>query len=311
MLNEGLQFVSHRPSLDDMKVFVLVIQEGGFSSAAQYLNSSPAYVSKRIAILEQALGVKLFYRGARSVTLTAQGKVALNWAKKLLEVSNTMVQELRKEQVVPTGVIRIVTSSGFGRAHIAPLLSQLSCLYPQLEIDLELLDRPVDIITEGFDLEIRTGETISGNLIARKLYSNNRILCASPEYVQKYGEPKSLLELKKHRCILIRERERSGGRWLLHRGKKIFDANVSFFLQTNSGEVAQQWCLDGRGIMLRSVWSIKDDLAGNRLVHILPDFSQDADFYAIYPSRLDTSAKLRVVVNYIQDKLSVNIKEIL
>ncbi|CAM3843975.1 HTH-type transcriptional regulator DmlR [Vibrio aerogenes CECT 7868] len=300
--------MSHYPNPDDIKVFVLAAKTGGFSAAAQRLNASPAYVSKRVAMLERTLGIRLFHRGARHVALTTQGKVALEWAEKLLDVSEQMMQALKNEQMVPTGTLRIVTSTGFGSHCVAPLLSGLPQQYPELEIDLELLDRPVDLISEGFDLEIRTGPVMPSDLIAKKIYTNHRILCASPGYLEAAGHPQTLKDLKQHRCILIREREQAGEQWQLFQKKMVQDqqaveTKVTFAMKTNYGEVAKRWCLDGAGIMLRSVWSVREALEAGALVQVLPEYTQPADFWAIYPDRLSASAKLRVVVDYLSQQL--------
>ncbi|SHO55553.1 LysR substrate-binding domain-containing protein [Vibrio quintilis] len=295
--------MSHYPNPDDIKVFVLAAKSGGFSAAAQRLNASPAYVSKRVAILERTLGIRLFHRGARHVSLTTQGKVALEWAEKLLDVSEQMMLALKNEQAIPTGTLRIVTSTGFGSHCIAPLLSELPQQYPELEIDLELLDRPVDLISEGFDLEIRTGPVMPSDLIAKKIYTNHRILCASPGYIAVHGMPHTLKALKHHRCILIREREQAGEQWHLLQDQQAVDTKVKFVMKTNYGEVAKRWCLDGAGIMLRSVWSVREALEAGSLVQVLPEFTQPADFWAIYPDRLSASAKLRVVVDYLSQRL--------
>lgn len=295
--------MSQLPSLNDLKVFVETVRCGGFSAAALKLNSSAAYVSKRIGILEHNLNTKLFYRGARGVTLTMQGKLALSWAERLLETSSGMFDALEKDQVAPEGSVRIATSTGFGSCIIAPLLSQLTQRYPKLEIDLELLDRPVDLISEGFDMEIRTNYDIPDDLIVKKIFSNTRILCASPDYIARFSAPQTLMELKRHRCILIREKETTAGRWILHKGGQKLKTNLTYCMKTNSGEVAKQWCLDGQGIILRSMWSIKDELDSGKLVQIMPEYYFPADFYMLYPRRLDTSAKLRVVANYLIDHL--------
>lgn len=295
--------MSQLPNLNDLKVFITTVQAGGFSAAALVLNSSAAYVSKRIGVLEDSLNVKLFYRGARGVSLTMQGKLALTWAERLLDTSDDMIHALEKDQISPEGVVRIVTSTGFGSCLIAPLLSKLSALYPKLEVDLELLDRPVDLISEGFDMEIRTNYDIPDDLIIRKIFSNNRILCASPSYIEQFGIPQTLMDLKRHQCILIREREATAGKWILHKGSQKLKTNLNYSMKTNSGEVARQWCLDGHGIILRSAWSVQHDLATRNLIQIMPEYYYPADFYMLYPRRLDTSAKLRIVANYLSDHL--------
>ncbi|WP_428033394.1 LysR substrate-binding domain-containing protein [Amphritea sp.] len=291
------------PPLNDIQVFVVAARLQGFSSAADSLDVSPAYISKRINLLEKHLGVRLFIRNARQVILSPEGKIALEWSERLLETMEQMEAEIVNEQLIPKGKLRIVTSSGFGSHFIAPVVSRFSQQYPQLEIDLELLDRPVDLISEGFDIELRVGGELPQQLIARRLCENQRILCAAPAYLEEYGTPQQLAELNRHRCIGIRERDQSYGHWRLESraGKKSIKLTAP--LTTNNGSVAKQWCLDGRGIMLRSVWNIREELNRGHLIRILPDYSQQADIHAIYPSRLETSAKRKVFVTLLETAL--------
>lgn len=292
------------PALTDLRVFVVAAQLEGFSLAADQLRVSPAYVSKRIALLEQVLGVTLFVRSARQVRLSLEGKIALRWAQRLLENMEQMQLEISREHQVPKGRIRIVTSTGFGSFCVAPLLSKLADRYPELEIDLELLDRPVDLVSEGFDLELRVGGLLPQSMIARKLATNRRILCASPDYIARQGCPDSLEDLHKHRCIAIRERDQIPGQWLLQgpAGSRTLELRAP--MSTNNGAVAKLWCLDGQGIMLRSAWNIKQELASGTLVQVLPGFAQEADIHAIYSTRLETSAKLRACVTLLEQALA-------
>lgn len=181
--------MSQLPPLDDLKVFVVAAQLEGFSAAAERMRVSPAYVSKRIALLEQLLGVRLFIRSARQVRLSLEGKIALKWALQMLETMESMRGEIHREQQVPRGRLRVVTSTGLGTHCIAPLLSELVERYTELEIDLELLDRPVDLVSEGFDLEIRVGGQQPQWMISRTLARNFRILCAAPSYLERNGVP--------------------------------------------------------------------------------------------------------------------------
>lgn len=289
------------PALTDLRVFVVAAQLEGFSLAADQLCVSPAYVSKRIALLEQVLGVRLFVRSARQVRLSLEGKIALKWAQRLLEDMEQMQLEISQEQQVPKGRLRIVTSTGFGSLCVAPLLAQLADHYPELEIDLELLDRPVDLVSEGFDLELRIGGLLPQSMIARKLATNRRILCASPGYIEQHGNPKTIDDLHSHRCIAIRERDQSPGQWLLQGPSGSRTLELRAPMNTNNGAVAKLWCLKGQGIMLRSAWNVKEEIDTGKLVQVLPDYTQEADIHAIYSTRLETSAKLRACVTLLEE----------
>jgi len=296
--------VSLYPHLDDVNVFLIAANAGGFSAAAEQLNASPAFVSKRIGVLEKFLGVKLFLRSARGVTLTLEGKIAIDWSNKLLETIGQMTTAIHKEQETPQGRLRVVSSTGFGGSCIAPMISEIMRCYPELTLDLELLDRPVDLISEGFDLDVRVGGELPLNMIAKRLMRNRRILCASPHYIKHYGFPLKTQELESHRCIGIRERDHTYNIWRLQCGDNTTTVKLIEGLMTNNGSVAKEWCLNGHGIMLRSAWDLKSELASGALINILPDYYEQADVYAIYGSRLETSAKMRVCVNYFDQHLS-------
>ncbi len=293
------------PPLQDLLVFVTVAQLGSFKDTASLLEMSPAYVSKRISLLEQQLSTKLFIRSARHIGLTLEGKIALKWGQQLLATTEQMVAEINKSRIVPRGEVRIVTSTGFGSCCIAPMISKIMSRYQELKISLDLLDRPVNLISEGFDLEIRLGGTLPDHLIAQKLASNRRILCASPSYLERFGVPRHLDDLKRHNCIGIHERDQNFGIWRFDGPNENCSVVPSILLKTNNGEVARQWCLEGHGVLLRSLWSIAEDVHTGKLVQLLPEYTQKADIYAVYPSRLETSAKLRVCVHYFKSKLNI------
>lgn len=291
------------PPLNDIRVFVTAARTGAFSTAALELDASPAYVSKRIQLLEQSLGVTLFLRSPRRVQLTLEGKVALEWSERLLDTMEQMSIDICREQQAPKGRLRIVTSTGFGSTCLVPLVSELVARHPGLAIDLELLDRPVDLMTEGFDLELRIGGPSSAQAIARKILPNHRILCASPGYIERLGAPVELAEIAEHDVIGIRERDQNYGTWHLHSQQGHHTVAYQARLMSNNGIVAKEWCLNGHGIMLRSIWNVKKELEAGELIQILPDYYQPADIYASYTARLETSAKLRVCVEFLMQEL--------
>ncbi|STL92898.1 LysR family transcriptional regulator [Escherichia coli] len=165
----------------------------------------PAFVSKRIALLEQTLNVVLLHRTTRRVTITEEGERIYEWAQRILQDVGQMMDELSDVRQVPQGMLRIISSFGFGRQVVAPALSALAKAYPQLELRFDVEDRLVDLVNEGVDLDIRIGDDIAPNLIARKLATNYRILCASPEFIAQHGAPKHLTDLSALPCLVIKE----------------------------------------------------------------------------------------------------------
>ncbi|CAI8952782.1 LysR substrate-binding domain-containing protein [Pseudomonas sp. IT-P395] len=288
------------PLPEDLRVLLTVIRKNGFAAAADELGLSPAYVSKRIQILETTLGTRLLHRTSRRVSLTEDGERVQRWALRILDDFQQLHDELSDAHDSPRGRLHLCSSFGFGRNHVAPAVSLLAERYPQLEIRLDLFDRVVDIINEGFDLEIRVGDDIPGQHIGRHLVSNRRVLCAAPGYLQTRGTPQTLDELQQHDCLVIKERDNAFGVWHLDRDGGQESVRVSGPLSSNNGEIVLQWALDGRGVLLRSLWDVKPLLEQGRLVQVLDDYSQSANVWAVYPTRLAHSGKLRACVEFLQ-----------
>ena len=296
--------MNNKPLLEDLRLFCTVVRNQGFAASARELGASNAYVSKRIALLEDSLQVRLLHRTTRSVSLTEQGDIVHQWAQRILEDVDQMGEALTQVRTAPTGLLRVCTSSGFGRNHLGPALSALARRYPGLEIQLELLDRPVALIEEGFQLDVRVGEVREPHLISRRIARNRRVLCAAPAYLAEHGAPERVADLARHRCIPIRERdEEKYGRWTLEGPAGSESVKVGGPLSASNGEIVHRWAIDGHGIILRSIWDVGPSLARGDLVRVLPDYDQPADVWAAYPARLSTSAKLRVCVEFLEDWL--------
>ncbi|MBA4707194.1 LysR family transcriptional regulator [Aquitalea aquatica] len=286
--------------LEDLRVFCLVVRKGGFAAAAEAMAASPAYVSKRIRVLEQCLGCRLLDRTTRRIAMTERGERIYGWAGKILQDVEQMSVEIGTAREQPRGIIRISSSFGFGRVHLAPALGELAQHYPELSIRFEVADCLVDLAQEGIDLDIRVGNQIAPQLLARKLANNRRILCASPTYLAQHGSPATLNALSQHNCLVIKERDHPFGVWRLLSPQGECSIRVQGALAANHGEVVHQWALQGHGIMLRSLWDVAHELEGGELVQVLPDYYLPADIWAVYPEKLANSAKLRVCVEFIQ-----------
>jgi LysR family transcriptional activator of dmlA len=158
----------------------------------------------------------------------------------------------------------------------------------------------VDIVSEGFDLEIRVGDDLPGQHIGRQLVRNRRVLCAAPDYLARRGTPQSLSDLQNHDCLVLKERDNAFGIWSLQRQGVRENVRVRGPLSSNSGEIVLQWAIDGRGVLLRSMWDVKPLLDQGKLVQVLADYWQDANVWAVYPTRLAHSGKLRACVEFLE-----------
>lgn len=289
-----------KPQLEDLRLFCVVARNRSFAETARELGISKAVVSKRIALLEAAIGEKLFHRTTRNVLLTAPGEIVQQWAQLILEDVDLMGDAISREKAAPSGLLRICSSTGFGRSRLAPTISELARQYPQLEIQVELLDRPVDLVDEGFQLDIRLGQVRESNVMKRRIARNRRVLCAAPAYLARCGMPQSLADLQTHRCIPIRERDQDFGRWELDGPEGPVSLRVSGPLSANNGEIVRHWAIDGHGIILRSTWDVGREIASGLLVPVLPQYFQQADVWAVYPSSLSISAKVRICVEFLE-----------
>lgn len=291
--------MNNPPLLEDMRLFCAVVRAQSFAAVAREQGLSKAVISKRINLLEQALEAKLLHRTTRRLSVTDQGELVLQRAQRILEDVDAMTQAIHKQRADPRGLLRLCSSSGFGRSQLAPALAALVKTYPKLELQLELLDRPVDLVGEGFQLDIRLGQVREPNLISRRIASNHRVLCASPSYLTKHGQPTCLKDLEQQQCLVIRERDQDVGRWILQGPQGREAVKVTGALSANNGEVVHRWALEGLGIILRSIWDVGPSIQSGALVQVLPDYTQEAHVWAVYPTRLSNSAKVRVCVEFL------------
>jgi len=223
----------------------------------------------------------------------------------ILDNFDQFLGDLSDSRSEPRGNVHICSSFGFGRCHVAPAVAELAERYPQLNLRLDLFDRVVDLVAEGIDLEILVGDDIPEQHIGKKLAQHQRILCASPQYLAAQGEPDSLDALTQHQCLVLKERDNPFGIWSLTAGEgEEQRVRVKGALSSNSGEVVLQWALKHHGIILRSQWDVQPYIDRGELVQVLTQFSQPASVWAVYPTRLADSAKLRVCVEFLHQRFS-------
>jgi LysR family transcriptional activator of dmlA len=290
--------------LRDLQLFCTVARRSSFITASTEMGISPSHVSKRIAMLEKRLGVKLFLRTTRRVSVTSDGEAAFQWAQKILEDVQGMADAFAGLKSDPRGLIRISTSLRLGREHVSPILSLLRKRYTGLEVWLELLDRRVDLIGENFDIDIRIGDVQEPHLIAQKIADSVRILCAAPAYLERAGTPRSLSDLAQHDCLLFRERDQRFGVWRLTGPDGEESVKVTGPIASNHSDVVRQWALEGYGVIMASIWDVASSLESGVLVRVLPNHQQPADVWAVTSARASSSAKIRVCVEFLKEQLT-------
>lgn len=289
--------------ISDLAFFTRLVQCGSLVATAQELGVTPPAVSRRLATLERRLGVRLLNRTTRSLGATPEGERYLTEARRILADIAALESELAGDASAPQGLLRVNASFGFGRRHIAPLVSAFIRRHPPVEVQLQLTDRMPALTEAAFDISIRFGEPPDSRLIAHRLLSNHRVLCAAPAYLDAQPAIEIPKDLARHACIVVRENDEAWGSWQLFEessGKSV-RVRIGGPLASNDGETAVRWALEGHGIVLRSQWDIKPDLQAGRLRQVLPGWrSASADVYALIPERLQTAPKVRAFVDFLR-----------
>lgn len=289
-------------AVDDLAFFQRVAQAGSLTGAARELGLSLSAVSKRLQQLEARLGVSLAARTTRRLALTAEGERYLTRGAMILGDLSDLESSLRDQDALLSGRLRINATFGFGRRHVAPLISRFAELHPQLELLLELTSFPLGLDEQGFDINIRVGEPPDSRWIARRLLSNRRILCAAPAYLANAPKLETLEDLAHHRCLIVRENDTDYSLWRFEatdgtRGQRAIRVNGR--LASNDAEAMTRMALDGHGILLRSWWDVHEYLASGDLVPLLPQWQGvRADFYLLYSERMRENARVRKFVDF-------------
>ncbi len=289
----------------DLGFFSTLISSGSLGAAARELGVTTAAVSKHLAQMESRLGLVLVNRTTRRMSLTHEGEIYLDHARRILGEIDDLEHMLWGSTKAPQGLLRVNATLGFGRSHIAPLIAEYVKQFPQVDIQLQLSVNPPPITDDAYDVCFRFGHPPDSRSIARLIAPNKRILVASPSYIKEYGEPKSPSELIKHNCIGIRQGDEGYGLWRFSSGKgksknEFTDsAKVRGNLTTNDGGIAVNWALDGRGIVLRAEWDVAQHLQSGRLLQVMKNFeTPDADIYAVYAERHKTSVRVKTLIDF-------------
>ena len=294
----------------DLGFFSTLASSGSLGSAARELGITTAAVSKRLAQIEERLGLSLVNRTTRRMSLTPEGEMYLEHARKILDEIEDMEHILWGSTQTPKGLLRVNATLGFGRTQIAPLVSDFVKQYPQVDIQLQLSVSPPPIADDLYDVCFRFGNPPDSRAIAKLIAPNKRILVASPNYLKKYGEPKTPNDLMKHNCIGIRQGDEAYGLWRFtksknkNQGEATEDIKIRGNLTTNDGEIAVNWALDGQGILLRAEWDVSRYIQSGRLVHVLESYhTPDADIYAVYSQRHKASARVSALIDFVSNAM--------
>ncbi|AMP05169.1 LysR family transcriptional regulator [Collimonas pratensis] len=287
-------------TLSDLAFFAALVKTGSLAALARELGLTPPAVTKRLANLEQRLGVRLLNRTTRTMSVTHEGEIYLADGARILADIEALERTIGSSRALPKGLLRVNASFGFGRKHIGPAVSEFSKRFPEVEVQLLLSERPLNLADQAFDIGIRIGELPDARIIARKIAANRRLLCAAPAYLKQHSAPATPRDLQTHACIVLRENEAAYGSWHLSRGKRQETVKVRGALSSNDGETVLAWALAGHGILMRSEWDVAPYLRSGRLRQVLEDWAlPPSDIFAVYPERLNLSAKVSAFVDFL------------
>ncbi|XOV78291.1 MAG: LysR family transcriptional regulator [Aestuariibacter sp.] len=290
--------------IDTMRVFVVVARHGSFTNAARELNMPIQTVSKYVKSLESRLNVQLFDRTTRKVALNHTGKAYLDKCIALLETFDEVEADVTESHHTPKGKVRITAPTAFGEMHLLPVIGEFLKSYPQVSFDVELTNRKVRIVEEGFDIAVRIGMLADSGLIAKKLADTRLVVCASPTYLAECGEPLSPMELKHHNC-LFDSNLNYGKSWVFNQSGEDFRVEVEGNLICNTPTSIKNLALSHAGIGLCPLYVIKEDVVSGRLKVLFPQYEAFTfGIYALYPHRKHLSARIRIFIDYLAAKFS-------
>jgi DNA-binding transcriptional LysR family regulator len=284
-------------AISDFDIFARVARTGNMSAAGREMGLSPAVVSKRISLLEERLGARLFQRTTRQLTLTETGEGYFRRVVDILSLIAEADDFVSRRNTNPRGQLKVTAPTSFSRYHLAPYLSKFLDTFPEIQLDLHLTDNFVDIIRDGFDLAIRIGELQDSSLVARKLSPDTRVIVASPGYLEKNSTPKTLKDLENHNCLSAGAQDV----WALEGPGGHQEIRVKGNIRSNSADLIREALIGGLGIGLRGTWEVAPEIQNGKLKIVLPQYrgSSKMAIYAVYPSRDFMPAKVDVFLDFL------------
>jgi DNA-binding transcriptional LysR family regulator len=291
--------------ISDLRLFTRIVAAGSLSETARRIHSSLPAVSRRLAAMEERLGVRLIDRGSRRFTLTDEGGVLYERALTILRDLDAAEAEATAQAKHPRGRMRVGVPLEIGRRRIAPLVAEFTARYPGISIELVLSDSPVDILEEEIDFGIHADAPQDSNLISRVLLYSSRVIIASPEYLARHPAPAKPIDLLEHDCARLVRGRRVFDQWMFKEDGRVREVQVQGTLLTNNSEVMHDWALAGRAITIKALWDVEDDLRAGRLVQLLKPFQCDElNLHATYATRTHLPPRMRLFMDFVVQELS-------
>ncbi|NVD40235.1 LysR family transcriptional regulator [Ensifer sp. HO-A22] len=286
--------------LDNLALFLSIVEKGGLSAAGRERGLSPASVSERLAALEAHYGATLLKRTTRAISLTEEGRLLVDGARRLLAEAEELEAGIRLGTQKVSGPIRLSAPADLGRRYVVPILDRFLADHPEVTIDLNLADGYVDLVGQGLDFAIRHGLLADSSLRSKPLGENRRVVCAAPAYLAANGMPAHPDDLSDHDCILMRFGNTLDREWSFEIDGKIRKVMVRGRRVANDGGLVAQWCREGHGIALKSIWDVGEDLASGALVELLAGYSVgQTALQIVYPPTRVQPRRVRFLIERI------------
>lgn len=290
---------------DEIKAFTQIVDSGTITAAAEHLQLAKSAVSRRLSELEQRLGVELFHRTTRKLSLTDSGRVLYQRCVQILDDLTEAEHSVSQSHQEIRGQIKVAAPLSFGLMHLGPAIIDFQLQHPAITFDIDFNDREVDLIQEGFDVGIRIANLKDSSLIARKLATLSTVVCASPEYLSRYGEPETPGELRQHACLTYSYLARPNHWEFLDKEGKVISVNVNKTIRANNGNFTRDAAIAGLGIVRQPTFIAYEYIAAGKLVPILQDYEiASYNAYAIYPPTRHLSQRVRQFVDFLVSRFS-------
>ncbi|RXR02110.1 LysR family transcriptional regulator [Pseudoxanthomonas composti] len=285
-------------ALEDMRLFQEVLDAGSFTAAAERLDTSKQLVSRKLMALEQRLGVRLLNRTTRKLSPTPLGLAYLERAREILAAVEEAESAISRQGARPRGTLRISAPMSFGTLHLAPLLPRFLQAYPDVQLAVDLNDRAVDLVGEGYDLALRIGQLAESTLVGRRIALTQMVTCASPDYLARHGAPAEPAALRAHACLLYGHGRR--GLWSFQRDGRTLGVEVAGHLRANNGEVLCEAAVQGQGIAHLPHFLVRAGLERGALQPVLAEFAPPPlPVSVLYPQHRQTSMLVRAFVDFL------------
>lgn len=291
--------------ISELRLLCQLAAAGSLSEAARRLDSSPPAMSRRLAAMESRLGVRLFDRGSRRFELTQEGALLHHRALQILAAIDDAEAEASATGATMRGQLRVGAPLQIGQHLIGPVVTHFAELHPQVDLQFILSNAELDVLDDSLDIAIRVGLPADPSLVARKLFDSRRVVCAAPSYIAAHGMPATPDELARHRCLRLLRGHRALDRWRFREHGVVRTVEVGGTLATTSGELLHEWILEGRGLGLKALWNVKEDLASGRLVECLADYACDeVALYATFQKQAFMPRRLRAFLDYLVEAVA-------